>query len=262
MKQKNVFTYWSGPKYTLIKELEELMVLHAEGNYTLHLLNETNITDYIEVPENFSSLNPVQQSDYIRVAVICEYGGLWLDADTLVMGSLDPLFDYLETHDGFFMMENNDHCVNGVFGSKKQTPFMTVWSGLNHIVTSNLVPLAEYSEMLGIKAWGVNGVKVIRTLTSIGSPLLNSYKMLQGLDTIYPVNWPELVEEFAEKPYENYKTIQRDFQPLIVFANSLYLHLKDVPQAELSEMDNALAYFLKTSREVAMSTKNEVPAQL
>ncbi|KZN66260.1 capsular polysaccharide synthesis protein [Pseudoalteromonas luteoviolacea] len=253
MKQKNVFTYWSGPKSPLIAELEELMILHSKNNYDLHLLNETNVAEYISVPENFSSLTPVEQSDFIRVAVICEYGGIWLDADTLVMGSLDPLFEYLESNDGFFMLENNRDCVNGVFGSNKHTKFMTVWSGIIQIVTSNLTPLAQYASQLGLGNWGINGVKVISALHSSGTPLMHSYEFLKGLDNIYPVNYTDLVEEFATKPYENYKHIEREFQPLIVLGNSLYRHLENLTQDELREMDNALAYFLKTSREAALS---------
>jgi signal transduction histidine kinase len=41
-------------------------------------------------------LCPAHQADFVRVHVICDYGGIWLDSDTLVLDSLDSLFDCME----------------------------------------------------------------------------------------------------------------------------------------------------------------------
>jgi mannosyltransferase OCH1-like enzyme len=72
-------------------------------------------------------LCPAHQADFVRVNVICEYGGIWLDSDTLVLDSLDSLFDLVEIKNGFFIKENNNILCNGVFGSKPNTELMIKW---------------------------------------------------------------------------------------------------------------------------------------
>ena len=59
--------------------------------------------------------------------VICDYGGIWIDSDTLVLESLDSLFDILDNNNGFLIKENNSKLCNGIFGSKKDTSLMKEW---------------------------------------------------------------------------------------------------------------------------------------
>jgi hypothetical protein len=39
---------------------------------------------------------------------------------------------------------------------------------------------------------------------------------------MYPVNWTHTVEEFINKPYNNYTKIKKDFQPLIILVTRVY----------------------------------------
>ena len=71
--------------------------------YNVILITHENINDYIDnIPKYFYELSPAHQADFVRVNVICDYGGIWLDSDTLVLDSLDSLFDIIENKDGFF----------------------------------------------------------------------------------------------------------------------------------------------------------------
>ena len=60
-------------------------------------------------------MRPAHQADFVRVNVICDYGGIWLDSDTLVLDSLDSLFDIIDNKDGFLIKENNKILWNGIF---------------------------------------------------------------------------------------------------------------------------------------------------
>ena len=45
----------------------------------------TKILMIIEnIPKYFYDLCPAHQADFVRVHVICDYGGIWLDSDTLI----------------------------------------------------------------------------------------------------------------------------------------------------------------------------------
>ena len=115
MSTRNLYLYWIGKEYKLISIFRNLIYLHSTNGigYKIHLITDKNISDYIEdVPYYFSNLCPAHQADFVRVNVICDFGGIWLDSDTLVLNSLDSLFDYIERKDGFFIKENNSPTID------------------------------------------------------------------------------------------------------------------------------------------------------
>jgi hypothetical protein len=237
---RNVFLYWVGKDYKVIRRLRKLIYMHSMFGtaYTVHLINDKNVQTYIsDLPPSFSKLKPAHQADYVRVYTVCKYGGIWLDADTIVMESLDPLFKLLEESDGFFIRQNNEGLCNGVFGSRAGTTVMTKW-------------LAAIDERLAVKG------KL--EFTELGAAFLNktleespqdfrNYTLFNGLDNMYPVNWDKCLEEYVEKPYENYKTLIRPFQPLVILVNSVYTKLESKTDREIDEAQIPLNYFLNKS---------------
>ena len=81
------------------------------------------------------------------------------------------------------------------------------------------------------------------------SRLYDNYNIFNGLDNLYPVNWINCVTEFIEKPYENYKTIIREYQPLVVLVNSVYNSLEDKTVKEIVEGNMPITYFINKSFE-------------
>ena len=237
---RNVFLYWVGKDYKVIRRLRKLIYMHSMFGtaYTVHLINDKNVQTYIsDLPPSFSKLKPAHQADYVRVYTVCKYGGIWLDADTIVMESLDPLFKLLEESDGFFIRQNNEGLCNGVFGSRAGTTVMTKW-------------LAAIDERLAVKG------KL--EFTELGAAFLNktleespqdfrNYTLFNGLDNMYPANWDKCLEEYVEKPYENYKTLIRPFQPLVILVNSVYTKLESKTDREIDEAQIPLNYFLNKS---------------
>jgi len=178
---RNVFLYWVGKEYKLISILRNLIYLHSKSGqgYNVILITDKNINDYIKnIPEYFHKLLPAIQADFVRVNVICDYGGIWLDSDTLVMSSLDSLFEYVD-HKGFFMKENNQVLVNGVFGSKANTDLMIEWK------RSLLEKIDLMKENVG---WGDIASKMLESIYAVKPELYKNYKIFDGLDNIYPVN--------------------------------------------------------------------------
>ena len=47
---RNVFIFWIGKEYSLIKILRELIYLHSNNGkkYKVHFLNDDNVKDYIK----------------------------------------------------------------------------------------------------------------------------------------------------------------------------------------------------------------------
>jgi SAM-dependent methyltransferase len=243
METRNVYLYWIGKEYKLISILRNLMYLHSTNGkgYKINLITDKNINEYLEdIPHYFSKLCPAHQADYIRVNVICDRGGIWLDSDTLVLDSLDSLFDYIDNQNGFFITQNNEILWNGIFGSKPNTPLMVEWK-------------TEMKKILDSKngniGWCDIGNDLLQRLYNKQRGLYDDYHIFNGLNNLYPVNWNNCVTEFIDKPYDNYKTIIREYQPLIVLVNSVYKKLENKTEKEILDGNTPINYFINKSFE-------------
>ena len=237
--EKNVFIYWTGPAPSLVILLRDLMVKHSENgkNYNLVFINDENLSSYIEIPNFYHKLLPAHKADYVRVQVLHDRGGIWLDSDTLVMDDLSSLFDIIEKKDGFFILENNTILWNGVFGTKKKTPLMIEWKKRMESVFSEKEEKIQWAEV---------GCLMLDKISKETS-LFDKYVIFKGLNCVYPVNWNRCVREFLIKPYDNYKTLIRPFQPFVVLVNSVYKHLSDKTMEEIKNDKTPLSYFINKS---------------
>jgi hypothetical protein len=249
MSTNNIFLYWTGHDNVLINLLRKIIYLHSNNGkeYKVHLITHENINDYItELPNIFYQMIPSFQADFVRVSVICDYGGIWLDSDTLVLDNLKDLFNIIQNNDGFFIRENNRSVCNGVFGSKLKTPLMIKWK-------QKLIDLLNKPNIINDlngnvkRLRNVTGSTVLKDIYKLDPQLYNNYTIFNGLDNMYPVNWNYCVDEYLNKPYDNYKNIEKKFQPLIILVNSVYLNLINKTEEEILNADNALNYFLKKS---------------
>lgn len=74
-------------------------------NSKLIILTETNISNYIEFPDyierkkKLGIIPNAQYTDILRTAVLCKYGGIWMDATVLCTAKSEP--DYLYESDIF-----------------------------------------------------------------------------------------------------------------------------------------------------------------
>ena len=240
MNVRNVFVYWVGKSYSLIELLRKIMKYHANNgkNYHLHLLNENNLSNYItELPDGFHELKPAYQADYVRVAVIEKYGGIWLDSDTLVMSNLSNLFDVLDSQQGFFIRQNNELLCNGVFGSRAGTPLLKQWR-------KDIFQLIE--EKGNAVIWSELGNLWLQK-TYENTPLFEDYHIYEGLDTMYPVNWDRCLHAYVKQPYSNYTNLIRPFQPLLILIHTVYQSLENHSIPDILDSDYPLNYFIKQS---------------
>tara|TARA_R110002012_G_C11478950_1_gene594813 strand:- start:34 stop:834 length:801 start_codon:yes stop_codon:yes gene_type:complete len=243
---KNVFIYWEGPEYSLISLLRKIIYKFSDDgkNYKVHFLNDSNISQYIDIPEEYFNLSVVQKADLVRVNVVYKYGGIWLDSDTLVMSNLASLFDIIDNQSGFLIKEDNLYVCNGVFGSKSKTQFLSECVKRIADTIKTQTP-----EQLSWSALGPSMVNDIHLSTNMTS----DYKVFNGLDTLYPIECGKCGYHFLNKKRDEYKTVEREYQPLIVLVHPVYIGLENKTEEEILEMDNILTYFLQkciTSKEI------------
>jgi hypothetical protein len=244
ISDKNVFIYWEGDTPPLISVLRDLIYSFSNkgNNYKVNFINDSNVNEYIKVDENYWRLKPNHKSDYIRAKVIHKYGGIWLDSDTLVMSNLNSLFNILESNEGFLIKENNEIICSGVFGAKKGSPFLAEWSNRisNKIKDPNL-------------SWSDIGPTLTDSIFN-ETDLCKDFIIFDGLDTMYPINWPQCPEIFLHN--NDIGNVKRNFQPLVILVNSVYRQTNHLTKGKIVSNYNNLGSLLREA--IQQITKNKI----
>ena len=225
----NVFTYWEGVKPELIHVLHKLMQLHSkcpqshQSYYTFKCITkEEFLTGKSEAYRNyFSGLVPRFQADIVRVDLIYQDGGIWLDSDTLVMSNLQTLQKILQAKDGFLIAEQGKKgakLCNGVFGSQAGTPLMTEWKKM----------IDDHISRQEQPRHGDLGFRCLSQLLYSKEQLFSNYTIFNGQQTMYPVAWFESKDIFLSRTPTQTSTIARDFQPLIILLGNVYRNYKGI----------------------------------
>jgi hypothetical protein len=232
--ENNVFYYNENKNFKFMKILLNLIYLHStNGNgYNIHIVDKTNFTDYIEKPEYFDRLENVEQEDYIKVFIMYEKGGIWINENTLLLDSLDTLFNILKDKYGFFIKTSDDCIYNGTFGSRNKTALMLKYK--NSILDR-------------INKKFNNIYKVNDILFSPSD--YNNYVLFEGNENCFPVKNFNAIDEFIRKPYENYNNIIREFQPFIILDYTLHTLLDNFSKDEFFNSEYPITYFIKQSFE-------------
>ena len=98
---RNVWVYWenmnrnSYPTYINLC----LNIMKSQfSEYNLVILDEETIKLYLpNLRDDFDNLLVAQKTDYYRIALLYYYGGIWIDADIIVMNNFDNIFEKLDS---------------------------------------------------------------------------------------------------------------------------------------------------------------------
>ncbi len=101
----------------------------SNPEYTINILNLDNYQGYLQFKPNFSMKDviPAHQADWIRIAVLAEHGGIWLDASIIVTESLNSLLNVPKTEGIMFSVNST---INEPFPLLDNWFIATIPSGL------------------------------------------------------------------------------------------------------------------------------------
>lgn len=138
-----IWTYWEnipGKKRPAYVDLcFDTMKKHCSKNFNIKILNDKTIKNYL--PNINPDINNLDKKDlckyvdYYRLLLLYNYGGIWLDADTIVFKDLIPIIKKLKDPNitlvgfGCSTMSINNKCKrtmpsNGVMAAKKGCPII------------------------------------------------------------------------------------------------------------------------------------------
>lgn len=127
---------------------------------------DMNYNDYVHYC--FENKKWAYLSDYVRLIVVYQYGGIYFDTDVEVIASID----WLLNNEAFYAFENNDYVATGLgFGAV-----------VNHLTIQKMVEEYEGFNPKKGECFEFTGCPVLNTkaLLSLGLKLNGSYQMVEG----------------------------------------------------------------------------------
>lgn len=98
-----LWSYWENVDYEKPEYISlcfKSMIKHCGDSFNVKILNNNTIHNYIKIPEYVNNINNIAQKvDVYRLLLLYKYGGIWLDADTIVMKDLSPVINKLQNYD-------------------------------------------------------------------------------------------------------------------------------------------------------------------
>ncbi|GEB37447.1 hypothetical protein GLI01_14820 [Gluconacetobacter liquefaciens] len=162
---KIIWMYWDNPDYpkyidNLIEKLSEL-----NPDYDIRLLNCRTVSHYIDdYMVNHEGLSATTKSDLIRLELILRYGGIWLDATTLVFEDFSWIYEKFLSgrynfvgfyYENWTKIEHFPVLENWLIASPPDDPLIRAWRDEFKNVTqgvdtylSSLKNRSDYGEIL------------------------------------------------------------------------------------------------------------------
>ena len=148
---KTIWIYWDGNTPELVQRCIEV-IQEKNQNFTVIQLNAKNVAEYCDAEYlNLSHVAPQHQADLIRLNLLYKYGGIWLDASTILNRDLNwiehlmidnkaELFSYYRSKNTtvpeFPVVEN------WLLASTKGNDFIKAW--LDELMYANQVGAKNY----------------------------------------------------------------------------------------------------------------------
>ena len=86
---KIIWAYWDSDEIPEIVKLSIKSWKKTSPQYKINFTNQKNIETLISLPKNWKTLPAYRQSDIIRLRLLEKYGGVWIDASTILLEDLD-----------------------------------------------------------------------------------------------------------------------------------------------------------------------------
>jgi hypothetical protein len=112
-----VWLYWEGNCPDWIRACRRTILRHAPSVRAL----DAGTFDRLRVHDRdiaLGGLHVAHRADFIRAYLLAHYGGLWIDSDCLVMGSLRPVLEQLSQHELVAHRERSGVVSNGFVGAR------------------------------------------------------------------------------------------------------------------------------------------------
>lgn len=94
---KIIWAYWDGPVNKIGKQSQQSWKKYLP-DWKVIVLNKTTVCGYnLKLPSNYEELNIALKADIIRLNLLYNYGGVWLDYTILLKQNFSWLIDFVDS---------------------------------------------------------------------------------------------------------------------------------------------------------------------
>ena len=163
----------------------------CEKDFRIIVLDDFLVEQLLKtIHKNFRNIEPLgMRADYIRFVVVSEYGGIWLDSDTIVLKSLKFLIsDRLKKHNfvGFEHDSLGDLSIGIFGGNRKNKVCLFMKSLFEDDSRYNLWKTQKYTI-----SWASPTKNLPGFLKKFVRIYPDEYAVHYAPETVYPVDWTE-----------------------------------------------------------------------
>lgn len=119
--QKIIWTYWDDENLPPFVSNCVQTFIEKNQDYEIFVLNKNTITDYLGILPTELEFSLIHKTDYIRLALLNKFGGIYIDAATALTESLDWILDLQKNHKAEFVGFFNPTFMNS------KIPFVESW---------------------------------------------------------------------------------------------------------------------------------------
>lgn len=240
---KIVWMYWenkpgaSKPDYLGL--CQETIERHS-GDYELRVLNEKSVAEFLDLPEKVFRLEEIaHRADYIRFHLLERFGGVWLDADVVL---LRPLAEAIEPFIG-----GHDFIGYGREPGKPSINFMACLPGCVLMRRQ----CAAIQNVLDAKKVGLFNKKVKLVWTEIGHDTLwdlaTDYSYYHhSRERIAPLFWREW-ESFLSDKEPLARVLEEDPFMVMLYNDFMRKPLQHLSRDEILRGDMLLSKVLRAA---------------
>ncbi len=198
MLNKTIWSYWNGNIPLTVKMCIKSWKKYA-NDWEINIVTAEDIRSdkYLIIkPKNYNKLSETTKSDVIRLSLLYEYGGLWMDASVLLTEDINWLKSYTRYNFFGFQLKGKKYIENWfLFSNKPHSKYILKWvNTLNEIL--NTVPMSSH-------------IAYTKRCTSRD----NYFMMYQAFCYLTNTN-KEFKNNYLNTPFIRKKTLYNVFKPL------------------------------------------------
>lgn len=228
-----VWIYWEGELPEWISKCHKTIFNHA-SNVQLINAAEFDLMRENDRDLQIEELYVAHRADYIRSFLLAKFGGLWVDSDCVVLKSLKPLVELLDTYEFVGYKERSGEVTNNFMGaSANSTIAARYYERVCRILRSN-----EPIE------WLTLGSKALTATLNERSTLW--YEL--AVEQIQPICWSNPAAFFQKRRDREHKAfLNNNSYCYMLSANMIRGYQSENRDLNLMDDDTFFSYLLRVS---------------
>ena len=151
---KTIWMYWDDEKLPVLVQACYERARNLCPDYDVIILNSKNIGDFVRLPQLKVNLPKAIVADFIRLSLLKDYGGVWIDASVFLNESIEWFVSSSSDHDVFLFY--SDECTldlnrpiseNWFIAASKGNEFIIEWLREFESCITSVNPLQFYSNI-------------------------------------------------------------------------------------------------------------------